>query len=160
MSSAGGGDRWYNTRVETTFTTVIRGIGNNTGIEVPEQNLAELGAGKRPPVTVVVGDYSYSGSVGAMGGLALVSLSRAHREASGLGAGDAVTVTLRLVEGERVVEVPEDLAEALGSAGRREAFDGLSYSVRKEHARSVVDAKTPETRARRVAKVLERLPAR
>ena len=40
---------------------------------------------------------------------------------------------------------------ALTDAGARAAFDALSYSRRKEVARSVSEAKRPETRERRIA---------
>jgi len=39
----------------------------------------------------------------------------------------------------------------------RDRFDALAYSARKEHVRSVGDAKQPETRQRRVAKIVEKL---
>ena len=141
----------------TRFATVIRGIGNNTGIEEPPEALDALGAGRRPAVAVAVGDYRYESSVGAMAGMHLVPLSKAHREASGLAAGDAVTVVLELLDAPRAVEVPEDLAAALDAAGVRAAFDALAPSRRKEHVRSVVEAKAEATRQRRVAKVVDGL---
>ena len=58
----------------------------------------------------------------------------------------------------RTVEVPDDLAAALGARpGAREAFDRASYSVRKEFVRQVNDAKTQETRERRIGVVLGKL---
>jgi hypothetical protein len=144
----------------TRFETVIRGTGNNTGIEVPPQALDALGAGKRPAVAVSVGEYRYETSVGAMGGMHLVPLSKAHREASGLAAGDAVSVVLELLDAPRAVEVPEDLALALDGAGVRAAFDALAPSRREEHVRSVVEAKAEATRQRRVTKVVDGLAGR
>ncbi len=141
----------------TTFDTVILGFGNNTGIEAPATNLAELGAGKRPPVVVTVGEYSYRSTVGVMGGRTLIPLSKAHRDASGLKAGDAVTVTLTLDDGPRPVDVPRELRAALDAARLSEKFEALSYSKRKEFVRQVSDAKGEDTRARRVEKVLAAL---
>src|SRR4051794_34035779 len=103
--------------MQTSFDTVILGFGNNTGIEVPAVNLTELGAGKRPPVVVNVEGYSYQSTVGVMSGRTLISLPKAHREAAGLKAGDAVTVTLVLDGGHRDVEVPPQLHAALDRAG-------------------------------------------
>lgn len=141
----------------TTFETVILGFGNNTGIEVPDGSLAELGAGKRPPVVVKIGEYTYRSTVGAMGGKTLISLPKAHRDAAGLAAGDHVTVTLTLEEGQREVEVPAALAAALSEAGLAETFDKLAYSKRKEFARQVAEAKGDDTRERRIAKVIDSL---
>ena len=140
--------------METTFDTVIQSFGNNTGIEVPEANLAALGTGKRPPVIVTVNGYSYKSTAGVMGGRTLISLPKAHREAAGLKGGDAVTVTLVLDDGPRQVEVPPPLQTALESAGLVDRFGGVAYSKRKEYARQVSDAKTEATRDRRIAKVL------
>jgi hypothetical protein len=141
--------------MRTTFDTVILGFGNNTGIEVPAEKLAELGTGKRLPVTVTVAGYSYQSTVGVMGGRTLISLSKAHREAAGLKADDAVTVSLAPDAGRREVAVPAQLQAALDSVGLTEQFAALPYSQRKEFARQV--AKADSTRERRVTKVLDAL---
>jgi hypothetical protein len=138
----------------TTFDTVILGLGNNTGIEVPAENLAALGTGKRPPVTVTIGSYRYRSTPAMMGGRCLVPLAKMHREAAGLKAGDPVTVTLALEEGPRTVDVPPALTAALRKAKLTDAFEQLAYSKRKEFARQVADAKADETRDRRIAKVV------
>ena len=143
--------------METSFDTVILGFGNNTGIEVPAASLHELGAGRRPPVVVTVAGYSYKSTVGVMSGRTLISLAKAHREASGLKAGDAVSVTLVLDSGERDVVVPPQLQTALDQAKLAGRFSGLAYSKRKEFARQVAEAKTDSTRERRVAKILDSL---
>lgn len=143
--------------MQTTFETAIRGFGNNTGIEVPPENIEELGAGKKPPVQVQVAGYSYRSTVAVRGGTFLISLSKAHREAAGLAAGDHVSVTLVLDDGPRTVDVPPELAAALKGAGLSETFAALSYSKRKEFCRQVADAKAEDTRTRRIAKVIEAL---
>jgi hypothetical protein len=143
--------------VQTTFTTEIRGFGNNTGIEVPAENIAELGTSKKPPVKVSVADYTYRSTVAVRGGTYLISLSKAHREAAGLSAGDHVEVTLVLDDGPRYVDVPPSLADALNHAALSDTFAALSYSKRKEFCRQVADAKAEETRARRIAKVIDSL---
>ena len=52
----------------------------------------------------------------------------------------------------------DDLGAALDADPRvRAAFDALAYSHRKEHVRSVVEAKRPETRERRIAAVVAKL---
>ena len=89
------GDR-YSPSVSASFDTVIRAFGNNAGIEVPPEILTELGAGKRPHVQVSVGDYRFTTTIGAMSGMALISLSKARREESGLQAGQAIHVDLEL----------------------------------------------------------------
>jgi hypothetical protein len=126
-----------------------------TGIEVPATVLAALGPGKRLPVTVTVGGHSYRTTVAPMGGAYFVPLSAEHRTAAGVAAGDEIDVEIVLDTEERTVDVPPDLLEALGSA--RGAFEALSYTRRKEWARLVESAKTPETRQRRIAKAVAEL---
>ncbi|MDQ0728182.1 YdeI/OmpD-associated family protein [Microbacterium sp. W4I20] len=65
---------------------------------------------------------------------------------------------IRLDAAERTVDVPDELAAALDADPTvRAAFDALSYSVRKEHARTVADAKQDATRERRIAKIVDGL---
>src|SRR5258706_7953111 len=145
--------------MKQTFTTIIKGDGNNAGIEVPAEVIAALGTSKKPPVVVHVGGYTYRNTVAVMGGHYMISLSKAHREASGLNSGQQVEVILELDEETRTVDVPEDLAEALSAKARaREAFDALAFSKRKEFVRQVVEAKAQETRDRRVAGIVDKLP--
>jgi uncharacterized protein YdeI (YjbR/CyaY-like superfamily) len=63
-----------------------------------------------------------------------------------------VEVTLELDTAPREVDLPKDFAAALKKAGARAAFDKLAFTHRKEHVRSIEEAKAPETRARRIEK--------
>jgi hypothetical protein len=143
--------------VNVSFDTVIRAFGNNAGIEVPAEVLSQLGAGKRPRVMVRVGDYSFGTTVGAMGGMALISLSKAHRDASGLRAGQEVRVDLELDTGPTDIAVPPLLVAALADAGLAGAFAVLAPSRRKEYARQISEAKAEQTRERRLAKIVAEL---
>lgn len=143
-----------------TFTTTIHSNGGTTaGIEVPQDVVAALGAGKRPLVKVTLdGRYTFSYTLGVMGGRTLIGLSAAHRKASGLSVGDAVEVDVELDTTPREVVVPPELVAAFASdAVAKAAWDGLSFTTRKEHARSIDEAKSLETRARRVDKALRML---
>jgi uncharacterized protein YdeI (YjbR/CyaY-like superfamily) len=57
----------------------------------------------------------------------------------------------------RTVHVPDDLAQAIATAGLQPAWDKLPPSHRKEHVRAIEEAKKPETRERRITKALEML---
>lgn len=144
-----------------TFRTTLQLHGKTaTGIEVPAEVVEALGAGKKPAVTVTIdGTYTYRNTVASMGGRYLVGVSAEHRAAAGVAAGDEIEVTLEVDAAPRVVEVPADLAAALEAGGVRPAFDHLAFSHRKEHVRAIESAKAPETRARRIAKAVEKLQA-
>jgi len=138
-----------------TFQTTVAARGNNTGIEVPDELIAELGAGRRPPVLVKLNGYEYRTTVGVMGGTAMVSVSAAVRAATGLAGGDPVTVTLTVADTPREVEIPADLAAALAADETAAAFfAGLSNSLQRYHCDNVTGAKTPETRQRRIDKAV------
>ena len=141
------------------FRTVIVQTGNNTGIEVPEEVVTALGAGKKPPVTVTLnGSYTYRSSIASMGGKFMISFSREHREATGIGGGDEVEVDVEVDTAPREVAIPPDFAEALANdVAARETWNTLSYSNQRRHVLSIEGAKTPETRERRIAKAIETL---
>ncbi|ESQ86617.1 YdeI/OmpD-associated family protein [Asticcacaulis benevestitus] len=127
---------------------------NVTGIIVPPEIVEALGKGKRPPVMVTINGYTYRSTIAIMGGRFMLPLSLENRVPAGVTAGDEVEIDLALDTEIRTVEVPQELAAALEAAGKREAFDQLAFTYRKEHVRSVEDAKAPETRARRINKVV------
>lgn len=139
-------------------TTIVQSGKNTTGIQVPEEVMEALGAGKRPAVTVTVNGYRYRSTVASMGGVAMVSLSAEHRAGAGVAGGDEVEVDLELDTAPREVEVPADLAAALDAEpAARSTFDGLSYSNRSWHVLQVTGAKTDETRRRRIARSVDLL---
>ena len=145
-----------------TFRTTLEPTGgNNVGVVVPDDVVAGFARGKRVPVAVTIdGSYTYRTTIASMGGRYLVSFSAETRAATGRGAGDEVDVTLEIDDAPRVVEVPADLAQALTSdPAASGAWADLSASRQRQHALSVAGAKTAETRARRVAKVLAELRA-
>jgi len=125
-----------------------------TGFEVPVEVVADLGAGKKPAVTVTLNNgYSYRSSVGSMGGKYMLPVSAEHRAGAGIAAGDEVDVALGLDTAPREVVVPEDLSAALDAdPAARSFFDGLSYSNKLRHLLAIDGAKTAETRNRRIAK--------
>jgi len=142
-----------------TFTWTLESQGgNNTGFVVPDDVVLGFGRGRRVPITVQLGDYRYRTTIVSMGGRFLFGVNAEQRAATGLKAGDVVEVTIDVDDAPREVEVPPALQAALDAdpvaAG---AWDRLSYTNRKEHARSIAEAKTDETRDRRLAKTLAAL---
>lgn len=140
---------------EATFETAILGVGNTTGIEVPQDVIDKLDAGRRPAVLVNVNGFEYRSTVAVMGGKYLVSVSAAIREQSGLAAGDEVTVHLTVASEPREVNVPGDFAQALEDAGARPFFDDLANSLQRMHIDNITGAKTDDTRTRRIQKSVD-----
>ena len=139
-------------------TTVVRGGGSATGLLIPDEIVASLGAGKRPPVRVTIGGHAYRSTVASMGGRFLVPLSAEHRTAAGVAADDAVDVEIELDEAPREVAVPADLSQALAASEPAGSFfAGLPYSHRKEWVRWIEEAKQSQTRQSRISRAIELL---
>jgi uncharacterized protein YdeI (YjbR/CyaY-like superfamily) len=82
------------------------------------------------------------------------------RTKAGVAAGDEVEVDVVADSEPRSVEVPGDLAAALArEPAARQAFERLSHSGQRRHVLTIEQAKTPETRQRRVDKAIAELSA-
>ena len=139
------------------FNAVIELHGNNQqpGIVVPEEVIKGLGGGKKPAVTVTIGHYSYRSTIATMGGQSLLPISAQHRKEAGVTTGDKVEVYVVLDTEPRVIEIPSDFAASLEQAANaRQFYDKLSYSKKRRFVMSIEEAKTPETRQRRIEKAV------
>ena len=134
-------------------STVELGGKTATGIPIPDEVIEALGSGKRPPVAITVNGHTYRTTAVRMGGRFLVPLSAENREAAGVAAGEDITVDLEADAAPREVTLPDDLAAAMDDEARA-AYDGLSYTHRKEWVRWVEEAKKAETRSTRIEKTV------
>lgn len=136
-------------------STVELGGKTATGIEVPAKVVESLGSTKRPAVTVTINGHSYPSTIASMGGRYMLPISAETRAAAGVSAGDKVSVDVVLDTAPRVVEVPPDLARALGkNVAAKRTFASLSYSNQRQHVLALEAAKKPETRQRRLEKII------
>jgi len=146
--------------ISITFHTAILQTGKNTaGIQVPEEIIEQLGAGKQPLVRVTINKYMYRSAVAVMNGKYMISFNPEHRKAAGVQGGDETDVTLELDIEPRTVEIPKDLKDALTKANVLNAFEKTAPSMKKEYVRQVEEAKAQETRERRINKIVEKLSA-
>jgi Bacteriocin-protection, YdeI or OmpD-Associated/Domain of unknown function (DUF1905) len=128
-------------------------FGNNTGFEIPDSFVEELGGGKKPKVVATVNGFTFRSSIAHMGGQYLLGVSKERREAAGIAGGDVLELEIELDTAPRVVEVPPELATAFVANPKAKQFwDTISFSNQRWHAEQIERAKTDETRARRVAK--------
>ena len=139
-------------------TTLLQSGKTAVGIQVPNEVVEALGAGKRPPVRVTINGYTYRNTVAVYGDEYLIGVAAEHRQGAGVQAGDILDVDLELDTEPREVEVPADFAAALDRDPQaKRFFEGLSYSNKSWHVSQVEGAKTDETRQRRIAKSVETL---
>lgn len=140
-----------------SYETVVIPSGNHASLAVPDDILTVLGTNRRAPLVVTVNGHTYRSTATAVDGECRVVFPSSDRAAAGVTGGDVVTVHLELETGRRAVEIDSDFRDSLVTAGMLDLFESLSYSRRKEFARGVAEAKTPETRARRILRAIESL---
>jgi hypothetical protein len=143
---------------ELRVHTTLEGRGPAAAIILSDEQVASFGAGKTFPVAVTIGGRTARLRLARMGGQNMIGFSKAVRVDLGVEIDQEIEAVIRLDAAEREVDIPPALAAALDAdPALRAAFDALSYSVRKEHARTVADAKQDSTRGRRVEKIVAAL---
>lgn len=131
--------------------------GPATAIVLTDAQVEALGGGKRAAVQVTIASKTVRLRLAVMGGQNLIGISKANREALGVEIGDTVDATIELDTAARTVTLPDDAAKALARAKLRTRFDALAFTHQKEHVRAIEDAKKPETRAKRIEAMVEKL---
>lgn len=144
--------------MKVTYKTTIVQTGNNTGIHVPEETLEKLGGGKKPLVKVTLNGYTYRSAVGKMGDKFMISLSAENRKNANVKGGDKLEVTVTLDTEPRIIELPAELQAALDKTkAAKAAFEKLAPSKKKAIVLSITEAKTEETRLKRIEKSINEL---
>jgi hypothetical protein len=129
--------------------------GGGAYVPLPADAADVFGTRARFPIKATFNGVPYRGSTMPMGdGTFCVGITKVIRAEAGADLGQTVHVVLERDDGERTVEAPPDLAEALAAAGLGQRFEAMAYTHRKEYARWVAEAKKPETRQRRVEKAV------
>lgn len=137
------------------ISTALEPFGPATALFLSDEQVEELGGGKRAPVRVTIEGRSARLRLAVMDGRNCIGISKANRAALGVDLGDTVTAVIELDEAPREVELPPELVEALGTDSEAKArFEALAFTHRKEFARWVSEAKRAETKERRVAETL------
>ena len=146
-----------------TFKAVLQPdpTGTGTFVVVPRRLNVELGLKGRPKIQAMIAGHPYRGSLMPMGdGTYCLGVLKSIQQAAGVKRGDTITVELELDTAPRTVDVPQDLAQLLAKDRKAQAaWVKLSYTNKKEIARSLEEAKQPATRERRLDAALQKLRA-
>ena len=145
-------------KIEFSGKIIAEGSGG-AYIEFPFVTKEVFGTTSRVPILAYFDGEPYRGSMVRMGTEChILIVLKSIREKIGKTYGDTVSVTLYLDEEPRVVEIPEDLQEALNQKPEAlEKFLKLSYSHQMEHLKWIQEAKKEETRLRRIEKLISTL---
>lgn len=145
-----------------TFTAQLIALdprGSWTKVDLPFDARRAFGSRGRVSVKGTINGFAFRTSIFPNGdGTHHMMVNKAMKEAANSRAGKTVRITMERDFKAQEVEVPTEIARALKkhkAAGA--AFDRLTPSHRREHIRHVIDAKKPETRTRRIEKLIEML---
>jgi Bacteriocin-protection, YdeI or OmpD-Associated/Domain of unknown function (DUF1905) len=140
------------------FTVELQRVGvTGTMFRVPF-DLEEAFGRARPPVRVTINGHTWRTTPGVYDEEAFIVVNRSAKMATGVDAPDRVRVEMERDTEPRTVRVPVDLREALATdQAAKTAFSKMSYSHRREYVDWIQEAKRPETRARRIARTVERV---
>lgn len=144
-----------------TFRAKIFNVGINPGVDVPARVSRAL---CRRGYVPVVGRLNHTiiraTLVPLGGGRHRLYLNTQMRQAAGVGAGDRVTITLKLDTKPRIVRMPKELAAALAkNEMARRKFKRMTPSHRKEWITYLRWLKSAEARERNVRKIIAKLSA-
>jgi hypothetical protein len=121
-------------------------------VDVPEF----FGTRARVPVRGTINGYPFRSSLMPCGARRMMPVNKTLCASADVQPGDIVDVVMERDDEERTVETPPLLKKALAKSKTAQAnWEKLSFTHKKEIALAIVGAKQEETRARRLAKVVD-----
>jgi hypothetical protein len=121
-------------------------------VDVPEF----FGTRARVLVRGTINGHPFRSSLSPCGGRHMMPVNKMLCQGAGVQPGDTVEVEMERDDEERTVEAPPVLKKALAKSKAAQAnWEKLSFTNKKEMAVSIVGAKQEETRARRLAKIVQ-----
>ena len=152
---------WYNRRV-LKFRAKLEPVPHGGQyVVVPARVAAAAGLAHRARVRGEVNGAAYRSSLMMYSGVFHLGVHKATLQQSGVKPGTRVSVTIELDDEPLPTDIiPDDLAAALRKNRRAaSAWTTLAPSHKREHVKALLEAKQPETRARRLARLLAALPS-
>jgi hypothetical protein len=142
-----------------SFTAPIVRIGILRSVIVPAKIASALGAEARIPVVArYAGEITRSTIVPAGGGKRRLVLQMDALRPARLDTGDEIEISLERATGSHKLPLPADLQRALPFRPAAAAeLDRSSPSTWRMIIESLDQARTPETRQRRIEKIIEHL---
>jgi len=109
----------------------------------------------RAPVKVTINGHTFRSTICRMRGETFIPFRKSNRDSARIQGGERVRVRIDPDTEKRVVNPPADLVRALKRQPRVWLqWQKLSYTNQRESVEAVLGAKTPETRSRRIGKVV------
>jgi hypothetical protein len=146
------------------FQATVESVGVGDAwcrVNLPFDVEQEYGSRGRVSVRGTIGGFAFRSSIFPNGdGTHHVMVNKAMRDGAGAKPGDTIAMTLEKDTEARVVAAPDDLAAALArkeNAKASDFFEALAPGYQKRWVDLLVQAKKPETRAKRVETIVQKL---
>lgn len=141
------------------FNAKVYRSGGWLCIDIPVDIQAVYGVRGRMPVAGTINGFSFRSSVFPTGdGKHMMLVNKTMQAKGNIHEGDPVPLEIDRDTAPRKNEVPEDLEKGLKSNPKIKAFfDTMPYSHQKAYINFLVEVKRPETRTRRIEKILKEL---
>lgn len=139
-------------KIRKTFTTMLSGDvsrNNASASFILPFDTREVWGRARVPVKVTINGYMWRSTIGNRAGLQYLVVNAKARSATGVKAGDVVTITLEPDVEKREIAIPLEIRKGLGPKLSRR-MNAFSFSRKKEWIDWYSAAKREETRARRI----------
>jgi hypothetical protein len=128
------------------------------GIKPPFDVVEVFQCKGRVPVKGAINGFPFRSSLMNMGDGHMMAVNAQMRAGAHCQVGDTVDVVMEFDADERKVEVPAYLKKVIaGDPAAKTSWEKLSFTHQKEYVRAIEGAKKPETRERRIAKMMEAL---
>jgi hypothetical protein len=140
------------------FKVKLDGVtsGEVAALAAPFDVEKTFGTRGRVPVRGTINGFPFRSSLMPMGGCHRMVVNKTIRDGAAVKAGDTVSVVMERDEAPRTVDPPALLKKELAkSKAAQMNWERQSFSNKKEMARAILDVKQEETRARRLAKVMD-----
>ena len=142
------------------FTAVPEVIGDTTVVRLPPEASAELPSRGQVAARVALGDHPVDTVLEPDGRRGhWIRVDDGPGRAAGVKPGEAVEITVEVVEDWPEPEVPQDLSDALAAAPGKiqEIWDDITPMARWEWVRWLGATKNADTRRRRVEVSIDKL---
>jgi hypothetical protein len=140
------------------FKVKLEGVtsGEVAALSAPFDVKETFGTRARVPVRGTINGFPFRSSLMPMGGCHRMVVNKTIRAGAGVRAGDTVSVEMERDEAPRTVDPPALLKKELAKSKIAQAnWEKRSFTNKKEMARAILEVKLQETRARRLAKVMD-----
>ena len=145
-----------------TFTAKLESVGPTgawTRLILPFNVEKAFGSRGRVSVKGKINGFEFRTSIFPNGdGTHHMMVNKAMQQGANAKPGDTVRLTLARDLEPKEIQLPRELKRALTQHKRvATAFDKLPPSHRREHIRHILEAKKPETRQRRIERMITQL---